>query len=163
MPRKTKRKKKKTGREKAAPKKKTRRRCRSKTTKRLVKGLATEERALELREKGWSYRTIGAAMGLSPAGVHKAVTRAMEKTAARIATVADHVREIEIERLDRLQEAHWETATGKGKNRGQATDRVLKIMERRARLMGLDAPKKIDVAADVALKTHEQWLEELDD
>lgn len=162
MPRKTKRKKKKATRKKAAPKRVKRRR-RSKTNKRMVIGLATEERALELREKGWSYRTIGEAMGLSPAGVHKAVTRAMEKTAARIASVADQVREIEIERLDRLQNAHWDTAVGKGKNRSQATDRVLRIMERRAKLMGLDAPKKIDVDANVAVKSHEKWLEELDD
>ncbi len=52
---------------------------------------------------------------------------------------------------------------GKGKNRSQATDRVLRIMERRAKLMGLDAPKKIDVDANVAVKSHEKWLEELDD
>jgi hypothetical protein len=48
---------------------------------------------------------------------------------------AQEVRQIELARLDRLHMAHWPQALG---GSADATDRVLKIMDRRARLLGLD-------------------------
>ena len=53
---------------------------------------------------------------------------------------ADELRTLELERLDRLLLGVWGQAA-KG-NQG-AVDRALKIMERRARLLGLDAPTKV--------------------
>jgi hypothetical protein len=52
----------------------------------------------------------------------------------------DELREIELDRLDRLQRGIWERAKD-GDIR--AIDAVLRIIDRRARLLGLDAPQKI--------------------
>ena len=55
---------------------------------------------------------------------------------------ADELRVVEADRLDRMQVAHWAAAM-----RGDvpATAQVIKIMERRARLLGLDAPTATQV------------------
>jgi hypothetical protein len=53
---------------------------------------------------------------------------------------ADELRKMELERLDRLLLAVWGQAA-KGNQGG--IDRALKIMERRAKLLGLDAPTKV--------------------
>lgn len=66
------------------------------------------------------------------ANAHRALTRIME---AHVADGVDTLRTVENHRLDRLQQAHWVNAL-RG-NQG-ATKVVLSIMERRARLNGLD-------------------------
>ena len=48
---------------------------------------------------------------------------------------AFEIRKLEAERLDRLQLSFWQKAIG---GDGRALDRVLRIMERRANLLGLD-------------------------
>ncbi len=55
-------------------------------------------------------------------------------------------------RLDRLQEALWPKAIS-GDTR--AADVVLRIMNRRARMLGIDAPARIDITAwirEIAVK-----------
>ena len=61
----------------------------------------------------------------------------------------EHVLELEKRRLDDLQAALWDRAIGdKDKDPDQsAIDRILKIMQRRARLYGLDAPETLKVEA----------------
>lgn len=56
----------------------------------------------------------------------------------------DRLRDLSLARLDQLQRGLWSKAIDP-KNRQQldAVDRVLKIEDRRARLMGLDAPTKV--------------------
>ena len=55
---------------------------------------------------------------------------------------ATQLRDMEVARLDRLLAAHWGKAT---KGDVNATRMVLTIMDRRAKLLGLDAPQKLDV------------------
>lgn len=97
--------------------------------------------ALELRKGGASYRAIAenAEVGVkTPSGAFRLIQRALKLT---LQEPADDVRRIELERLDRLQLAHWTPA-----KRGDptATARVLEIMRMRARLLGLEAPVKLD-------------------
>ena len=94
-------------------------------------------RAFALRKAGLSYRDIGLELGVS----HQLVYRDVQAT---IKMFLDEAREhhtqimaIEAARLDDLQRVMWEQAA-MGDRR--AVDTVLKIMERRAKLLGLDTP-----------------------
>jgi hypothetical protein len=96
-----------------------------------------ERRALGLRRAGITYDEIARQIGYSNAsGARKAVMRALRRT---LQDDADATRQLEAERLDRLQAGVWSAAAG---GDVQALDRVLKIMDRRAKLLGLDVPAK---------------------
>lgn len=104
-----------------------------------------ENKALLMRLAGASYQSIGDALGVSRQAAHKAVGRALEKTAKEIEEGADKLRAIEIARLDRLYLRMSPLAESGSMG---AVDRCLRIMERRARFLGLDAPVKQDVTSN---------------
>lgn len=112
--------------------------------------------ALELRKAGVDFRTIADRLGYEgPSGAHKAVTTALK---ALTAEPAEELRTLELERLDAMLRSLWVRATNaKGADLG-AIDRVLKIMERRAKLAGLDAPSRINVAMMVETAADELGL-----
>lgn len=110
---------------------------RSKTSATTVRGVKNREAALDLRRAGWSFERIGEKLGITRQAAHKLVTGAMESARAQIAASTDELRMEEVSRLDGLLEKLWPKAR---KADAQAVDRVLKIMERRAKLLGLDAP-----------------------
>lgn len=92
-----------------------------------------ERQTLELRRAGVSFDDIANRVGYNDRGAaHKAYKRALART---LQEPAAEIRELEQDRLDRLQVAVWAKAL-----RGDlgAVDRVLRIFERRARLLGLD-------------------------
>jgi len=95
--------------------------------------------ALELRKAGAAYAVIAERLGYrSASGAHAAVSAALKRTQQE---PADEVRTLEIERLDRMLLAIWPQVVNG--NQG-AIDRALRIMERRAKLQGLDAPAKTE-------------------
>lgn len=98
--------------------------------------------ALELRLAGASYRDIAQALGISPA-------TAMQDCKEALADIpmqqADEMRTVELSRLDRLQRAVWPKAV---KGDLQAVDRAIKIIDRRAKLFGLDAPQQVQITAN---------------
>jgi hypothetical protein len=103
---------------------------------------------LELRKKGCTYRTI-AQKTIEEFGIENLpkgwderyawtdTHRELEKLKAMNEEHAGDIRDLEIERLDALLEGLWEKASN-GDER--AVNSALKIMERRSRLLGLDAP-----------------------
>jgi len=108
----------------------------SKTSPRRLQAAKKQVKALELRVEGRSFRQIALELKYrGPSGAHKAVDAALERT---IREPADEVRQLELERLDRLQIMPWKQATVIGDPKAIAS--VIKIMERRAKLLGLDAP-----------------------
>lgn len=107
-------------------------------TKQTVEAADRTRQALELRMAGYTYDAIAEQLGYrNRSGAYLAVDRALKAT---LREPADHVRELEQDRLDRLQRGVWDDAI---KGDSFKVDRVLKIMERRADLLGLDAPKKV--------------------
>lgn len=98
--------------------------------------------ALELRLAGASYRDIAQALDISPA-------TAMQDCKEALADIpmqqADEMRTVELSRLDRLQRAVWPKAI---KGDLQAVDRAIKIIDRRAKLFGLDAPQQVQITAN---------------
>ncbi len=100
-----------------------------------------EKRVIELRRAGVTYDLIAEEVGYSSAsGAYHAFTRAMKRTLRE--SGSDELREIEADRLDRLQRFTWPLAA-QGDLR--AIETILRIMARRARLLGLDSPIKQEV------------------
>jgi len=99
--------------------------------------------ALELRAESKTFREIAQELGYnSPQAAHKAVTTAL---ADAINEAAVDVRKIELIRLDKMFELHYINAQT-GDN--FATASALRIMERRARILGLDAPTESKATID---------------
>jgi len=118
--------------------------AKNETTGRIVQAAEREKAAFALRIAGATYTQIGAQLGISRSGAYRAVARVLERTRNDADTGANELRRLETERLDALQVALWGLAS---KGDTGAIDRILKIMERRARLLGLDAPTRGDVTS----------------
>jgi len=121
-----------------------------------------KKNALELRLAGASYRDIAQALNCS---VGTATNDCKEAMAEIPMQQADEMRTVELSRLDRLQRAVWPKAV---KGDLQAVDRAIKIIDRRAKLFGLDAPQQVqitasdidlDAAVDKMLRVAEMALE----
>lgn len=97
--------------------------------------------ALELRKAGHPYRQIGEWLTPPCSAVHafRLVAEACREQADQIKELIEDVRAIELDRLDEMMVEPLKAAK-QGDTR--AIEAVLKIMERRAQIMGSDAPKK---------------------
>lgn len=105
---------------------------------RRIKAHDRHLKALELRKAGATYQAIAEQLGYAHAkGAHKAVASALKAT---LREAADGLRELELVRLDAMLLALWRRVQN-GDER--AIDRALKIAQRRARLLGLDAPPEL--------------------
>lgn len=118
--------------------------------------------ALRLRSKGLTYRQIGSQMGVEGSTARDRCIRALN---AITQDAADEYRKLELERLDALEQRANEVLTalhvfvsqgGKIVYDGaeklidhgptlQAIGSLLRIQERRSKLLGLDAPVKQSV------------------
>jgi hypothetical protein len=97
-------------------------------------------KALQLRMAGSTYNDIAEALGYSSkTTAFHAVTNALRKAKQE---PCEGVRALEIERLDAIFLPMYVKA--KHGDYG-AVDRCIRIMERRARLLGLDAPEKQEI------------------
>jgi hypothetical protein len=98
-----------------------------------------EIRVLELRRVGLTWQRIADEVGYADhTGAYAAYKRAIKRTMQQ---PADELREQELDRIDRLQVAIWPNAM-KGDTRAILT--IIRLMERRAKLTGLDMPIKIE-------------------
>jgi transcriptional regulator with XRE-family HTH domain len=103
------------------------------------------ERCFELKAKGWTVRRIADEVGLSSATVQRRITNACER---RVSPKVEHYRAVQDETLDAAQQVVQdiiENATDY-ELKLKAVDRLGRILERRARLRGLDAPVRVDTA-----------------
>ena len=105
----------------------------------------TRQAEIEIRRKkvaanltaGLNYRDIAGALDVSLATVASDVKMILKNWQADQVSSVDQWVQLESHRLDRAINAIWEKVTSGDLN---AIDRALKIMERRARLLGLDTP-----------------------
>lgn len=105
-------------------------------------GAVRRGQALELRIAGASYRAIGAQLGTSAKTAFYDVQRELAALEKVRRGRAEDLKGIELARLDRMTLALGRKVTG-GEER--AITAMLRVMERRARLLGLDAAQKLDV------------------
>lgn len=113
-----------------------------------VTALGRKAKALELRRAGYPFREIAEQVGVSLGRAHQLVVEGMEDTRAEVRAHADEIRAEELARINGIMQRLYPLATAE-KPDLQAVDRVLKCMERRARLLGLDAPVRVGVNAHV--------------
>lgn len=108
-------------------------------SKKQLRAIERQSQALELRKLGLSYQKIGDQMGMTRQGarqlVHRAYGHLLDKLRAEEVLAAV---QLELERLD-----EWQVLVLRELRKGNvlpAIDRLVKISERRAKLLGLDAP-----------------------
>lgn len=106
---------------------------RQRLTPSLIESRQRSVEALKLRLSGLTFRDIAESLEMSVGAVHEAIDRRMEHMADEPAA---ELLKLERVRLDRLLEAAWPGAMNGDPKR---IDSVLRIMERRAKLLGLDA------------------------
>lgn len=129
---------------------------------RTLDGAERDAEACRLKSRGLSYRQIAAQMGYADhTNARRAVERALAET---VAEPAAELRQLELMKLDAMELAVLEVLERQHVtvNRGdviyhqgkpllddgpvlQAVDRLLRIQDRRAKLVGLDAPKRLEV------------------
>lgn len=99
--------------------------------------------ALDLRRRGYSYREIGAKLGCCHATALKHVTEALANAARERNLKAADLLQIDLERLD-VAIAGLMPAVMKGDPKSVTA--MMRVMERRAKLLGMDSPTKVEAS-----------------
>jgi len=104
----------------------------------------TNSRRIIAAEAGLSYQKIADHLGVSAPAVFKMVKSALRELNAETAETAEEVRRLELERLD-----EWQTRVAKDVQAGNVLpgiDRGIRLIDRRAKLLGLDAPQRNEIS-----------------
>jgi len=109
--------------------------------------VAQDWRAWELRCQHLTYREIGAELGIDPSTAYDAVQRAVQMIPTEGAVEA---KQAMLEEMDRMSRHLWGVVERQQSDDGhglQAIAQLLRVQERKARLIGLDAPtqRAVDV------------------
>ncbi len=137
-----------------------------------VQQLTTAKRrkeVIQLREAGATWQTIADTIEQrhgadalpkhwSKRYAHKDFQRALGKVQDEVKDRARTVREMELRRLRRMQRGLWQDATSGDTD---AARTVVKLMKRRAALLGLDEPDELDVSASADGQTIEALMDAL--
>jgi hypothetical protein len=113
--------------------------------------LEKERKVLEYRRGGLTFDLIAERLGYASAsGAHKAYLSACNRIVYEDVV---EVRKSEMDRLDIAQAAIWgdltDTVNVDAGTRARLVLALMKIMERRARLLGLDMPTKAQVEVSI--------------
>jgi hypothetical protein len=114
---------------------------RQRNTPGAIKRADLQAQALELRRMGKGFEEIAQLIGVGKSQAHRYVVAGLAAARAQIVASADELKAEEISRLDGMLTALWPKAR---KGEVAAVDRVLKIGERRAKLLGIEAPVRIE-------------------
>lgn len=114
----------------------------SKTSRRKTETAERRLRIIEARKRGHTLQAIADQEGISPQAVHKQIRLQIDAWKLQCNEEVRALVELESQRLDEAHKALWPKAI-----RGHlpSIDRVIKIMERRAKLLGLDAPARTEL------------------
>jgi hypothetical protein len=111
----------------------------------MAKAADRERQAMDLRKAGATFHQIATQLGYRDGGgARKAVVRALSRIPNEAAV---DMRAMDSERLDRLLLAVWKDALGGDL---KAMDRALRILDQRAKLLGLNLPVRSEVDMLVA-------------
>jgi len=117
---------------------------------------ARRVQALNLRKAGASYRAIAQQLGVDVSTAWSDVQAELGALRALATTAAEDVRALELQRLDALTAGLFVKATQQGGD-ARAVMALVRVSDRRAKLLGLDAPVKVQPVAP------ERPFEALDD
>ena len=89
-----------------------------------------------------NQRRIASELGVSAATINRDFKALDREWQARAVDDIATEKGLDLDRTERLIQAHWQDAI---KGKWLATDRVLALMQHRAKLLGLEAPAKQDI------------------
>lgn len=126
---------------------------------------------IQLREAGATWEAIADTMEerhgpdslpehWSKRYAHKDFQRALGKVQDEVKDRARTVREMELRRLRRLQRGLWQDAINGDTD---AARTIVRLMKRRAKLLGLDEPEELNVDMGTDRETIETLLDALED
>lgn len=118
-----------------------------KLSKARAAAMQRDQQALTLRQQGLAYPAIARAMGCSLSTAYSAVLRGLQRLETDLQERAADVRRMELQRLDVALAAIMPQVEA-GEDRAVAT--MLRIMDRRARYLGLDEPERTEVQISAA-------------
>jgi|GEM_PF-3675979 len=121
-----------------------------KVLKKRLEASDKQAKAVDLYLQGWSYRRIAAKLGYSgPSSVKQAIDGAIAKAPSRaVGALREEVDERSRMLLEQLMPM-VENPRVSMEERLQAIDRVIKVDKELRALHGLDAPKKMELAAEL--------------
>jgi DNA-binding CsgD family transcriptional regulator len=109
-----------------------------------ARAAALEDAALGMRAHGFSYAEIAVKLGTTVEKVGRAINRAMKRHRKNAAESCEHLVTLEEIRLDEMYCTVYPMIKA---GSIEAIALGLKIMDRRAKLRGLDAPAKVQAVA----------------
>ena len=114
------------------------------------------QQAIKLRMAGATITQIADQLGYAnESGAYKAIMRELEQTAQDMGESTEAVRQLELKRLDQMQFPIWNQVLAGDQG---AITTALRIQERRASLMGLDAPKQIEARVRIDVMSWNQAI-----
>ena len=123
---------------------------------RTVAARVRGQQAIKLRMAGATLDDIAKQLDFkSAAGAYKSVMRELKATAQDMGEGYEAVRQLELKRLDQMQFPLWPQVLA---GDVAATTTALRIQERRAALLGLDAPKQIEARIRVDILSWNQAI-----
>jgi len=107
-----------------------------------AKILERRMQALDMRKLGFSYRKIADRLGIDHQTAWRDVNAALKHLISLGDDSADELRQLELERLDKIIEgmSNWVDAGAYNQ-----ANTIIKAIDRRAKLLGLDKPSEIKV------------------
>src|SRR5262245_35775050 len=113
----------------------------SKTSGRRLKAAETKRQVIELRRAGHAFVEIAHQVGISRQRAHQIVRDYLTETNRFSEGTIEDYRQQELDRLDQMQAAIWDKAQA---GELKAIEVLVKIAQFRSRLLGLEAPKRVD-------------------
>lgn len=117
-------------------KKGRRKKASGKASPKAIMAAKRRSEALDYRLQGFTFEQIGESMGVSAVRAFQLVTEGLTTIQTEN---AQQVKDIEVKRLDLLTTAYMQNAT---QGDVVAANMVIRLSERRAKLLGLDGPIK---------------------
>lgn len=112
--------------------------------------------AFEMKKAGWSARDISKALGIKVTRLSQWLRQECQYLREHCSQSFEELLLIESERYDALMKAFWNQAVEH--HNYKAAEIILKLLERKAKLLGLDAPEKqmqLQVTGESSLSNQE--------
>jgi IS30 family transposase len=106
-------------------------------------------KAVELRRKGYQFKEIGRELGVTEGRAHQIISEECKRWRDNSQEAVEDLRQFEAMELEELRKHLWQmidNAEDPAALTPALIDKFLKLQERRAKLFGLDAPEKKELA-----------------
>lgn len=123
------------------------------TNKEALVKLEQRNIIIDLRIKGHSYPVIAKESKISTSRAYQIVQEYIKEHREKHADKIDHMIEIDTQRIDKLMSQLWKKWEEEGEI--AAAGMILKAMERRAKMLGLDSQEKSSV--EIQMKWYEKF------